>query len=327
MSYPPAEPALPFHLNNPTASKWVPKSLYPWGMFHGPLLRALISIDRTAANGASATMEILRHDVLFDQEKTPHFVLDPVTLDGAGQLVSFWSQEQLDPVCDFFPYKFETLKCFAAMPPAGTRIEGRIIVHEVTEKAVRCDLEVLDLAGSVLYRLENWEDRRFPQWKDLWAFRISPQKAFLSAATDELLGPNPGSGPTACCRLDRFPPGYLEASFGVWQKMLALLILSRRERESFYAIESDSQRSEWLVDRCVAKDAVRMLVQKVTGLSLFPADIEISGDVHRSPKVEGGWTVRLGVKPALIVGHIDGIAVAAAGIEPKDIARLASRFN
>ncbi len=325
--YPPAEPALPFHLNNPTVSKWVPKSLYPWGMFHGPLLRALISIDQTAANGASATMEILRHDVLFDQEKTPHFVLDPVTLDGAGQLVSFWSQEQLDPVCDFFPYKFETLKCFAAMPPAGTKIEGRIIVHEVTEKAVRCDLEVLDLAGSVLYRLENWEDRRFPQWKDLWAFRISPQKAFLSAATDELLGPNPGSGPTACCRLDRFPPGYLEASFGVWQKMLALLILSRRERESFYAIESDSQRSEWLVDRCVAKDAVRMLVQKVTGLSLFPADIEISGDVHRSPKVEGGWTVRLGVKPALIVGHIDGIAVAAAGIEPKDIARLASRFN
>jgi acyl transferase domain-containing protein len=326
-AWPAAEPALPFHLTNPHISKWVPNSLYPFGMFHGPLLRGVISVGNTAVDGASAAMEILPHDALLSGRKNPRFVLDPVTLDVVGQLTSFWSQEELDPACDFFPYTFESLKCFGAMPPVGTRVEGRILVREVTDKKVRCDLEVLDLSGSVLYRIENWEDRRFPQWRDLWSFRISPLNAYLSVPADDLIEPHVGQGPLACCRLDRFPPGYLEASFCVWQKMLGLLSLSRRERESFYAIQSDTARSEWLIDRFAAKDAVRMLVKKVTGVSLFPADIEISGDVRHMPKVEGSWSATLGVKPAVVVGRYSGAAVAVAGLDPEQVARVVSDFN
>ena len=109
--------------------------------------------------------------------------------------------------------------------------------------------------------------------------------------------------------------------------MLALLILSRRERELWYAIESDTGRSEWLIDRCVAKDAVRMLVQKLTGIALFPADIEISGDVRRSPKVEGGWTMRLAVKPFVRVALHNGTPLAVAGLDPEKVADIISRFE
>ncbi len=325
-AWPPAEPALPFHLNNPQVSKWVPGSLYPWGMFHGPLMRGMISVGNTAINGASAAMEILPHDGLLT-EKQPRFLLDPVTIDVVGQLTAFWSQEQIDPVCDVFPYSFENLKCFRPMPPVGTRVEGRILVRELTDKKIRCDLEVLDLSGSVLFRVESWEARRFPQSRDLFSFRISPLNANLSTPSDELIEPHAGQGPLACCRLDRFPPGYLEASFCVWQKMLGLLSLSRRERESFYSIQSDSARSEWLIDRIAAKDAVRMLVKKMTGVSVFPADIEISGDIRHRPKVEGSWSGRLGVKPAVVVGRHNGAAIAVAGIDPEQVARAASGFN
>jgi hypothetical protein len=109
--------------------------------------------------------------------------------------------------------------------------------------------------------------------------------------------------------------------------MLGLLSLSRRERESFYSIQSDTARSEWLIDRFAAKDAVRMLVKKMTGVSLFPADIEISGDVRHRPKVEGKWSEKLGVKPAVVVGRHNGATVAVAGLDPEQVERAVSGFN
>lgn len=314
-AYPAAPVALPFELEDSRPSKWTEGTLYPWGMFHGPRMRGVIRVDRTGKNGGTATMEILRHDLLLYGKPNARFVLDPVSLDAVGQISGFWSQEEVDPVCDLFPYRFERLQTFSAMPPVGTRVEGRVIIREITERDLRCDLEVLDLSGRVLYRVKDWTDRRFFQTKDLWDFRASPREGALSKLMPELLG-NAGPSVGLCVRLDCFPPGFLDASFGIWGKMLSGLILSRSEKQVWQSMSpTDPRRAEWLLVRCAAKDAVRLLMAQTRGVSLFPADIPIQTDAQGGLQVGGGWTTRLGLIPKVAVAFGGGQAMAVASLD------------
>ena len=247
------------------------------------------------------------------------FVLDPVSLDAAGQISGFWSQEQVDPVCDLFPYRFSRLQTFAAMPPVGTRIEGRVIIREITDRDLRCDLEVLDLSGRVLYRVEDWTDRRFFQSQDLWTFRASPRDGALSKPAPQLLGDGDVSQ-FSCVRLDCFPPGFLDASFGIWGKMLCGLMGTRAEKDVWQSMgtAADPRRAEWLLVRCVAKDAVRALVAQRRGVSLFPADIALHPDARGRMSVGGGWVRRLGIAPVVSAAYCDGQAIAVASLNPSD---------
>lgn len=313
--HPAPPPALSFELQGSKPSKWTEGTLYPWGMFHGPRLRGVTKIDASGTNGNTGTLEILRHDLLLYGKPDMRFALDPVTLDAVGQLISFWSQEQVDPHCDTFPYRFESVRYFAPMPPVGTQMEGRVIIREVTDRDIRCDLEVLLPSGQVLYSVKDWTDRRFPQPPDLWHFRVSPRDAAISKPTPELLGG--GHEGFSCVSLDRFPAGFLDASFGIWGKMLAGLILSRSEKAEWYSLSSaGARRAEWLLLRCAAKDAVRHLVNQKCGVALFPADITIRQDAQGQLQMTGGWATRLGLTPAVSASYHGGLAVAVASLNP-----------
>ena len=315
-SYPGPGTPLSVQLNGAKPSRWTPGTLYPQGMFHGPLMRGVISVEQSGKNGASATLEILSFDGLLREFPSATFLLDPLCMDAVGQLTAFWSQEQVDPYCDVFPYHFDEMECFTPMPPAGTRVEGRIWITHVGEREVRCDLEVLDRSGNLLLRIRGWEARRFQQSSDLWDYRICPRDSLLSKPSDEWIGASAAKESLACCRLDRFPPGFLETSFGVWLKMLALLSLGPRERETWAGMKAvDKRRIDWLLGRCCAKDAVRTLVRRHCGVALYPADIEIIPDAQGSPRVEGAWTKKLGVQPVVSISHSGGSAVALAALK------------
>jgi acyl transferase domain-containing protein len=315
-AYPAAPVPLGLNLQDPQSSKWTEGTLYPWGMFHGPLLRGVIRVDRTGTNGSTGTLEILRHDLLLSGKPDMRFVLDPVTLDAVGQMISFWSQEQVDPFCDTLPYRFDSVQYFAPMPAIGTRMEGRVIIRELGERDIHCDLEVLDPSGRVLYRVRDWTDRRFPQPPDLWHFRVSPHDTVISKPAPGLLGGQPGA---FCVRLDRFPLGFLDASFGIWGKMLAGLMLSRSERALWQSLSpADPRRSEWLFLRCAAKDVVRLLVDQSHGVKLCPADITVRIDASGRIHVSGGWVARLGVNPIVAAAYSGEQAVAVASLNPGD---------
>jgi phosphopantetheinyl transferase len=124
----------------------------------------------------------------------------------------------------------------------------------------------------------------------------------------------------ACCRLNGFPQEFFEASHGIWPKVLAYLTLSRKEREHWQSMRAvDKRRHEWLLGRCVAKDAVRLLVKKHRGVELSPADIEIVPDAYGRPQVEGAWMRRLGIHPVISISHSSGTAVALAAADANQL--------
>jgi len=107
----------------------------------------------------------------------------------------------------------------------------------------------------------------------------------------------------AGCRVDGLPQEFLESSHGIWLKSLAYLVLSRRERVAWEGMQAPPrERYDWLLSRCAAKDAVRMLIERF-GEQLCAADVEIVTDGSARATTAGAWKQRLGVNPAVALAH------------------------
>jgi hypothetical protein len=314
-------PPRPFVLENEKRSAWVPEQLYRTGMFHGALMQGAKSVERAGRNGASATLEVLPHTGLFAGDPRPVFLFDPVLLDAAGQAVAYWFWEAIEKGTDLFPYRVGGFHCYAAAPPAGTLLECRVVRRFESDKVIHSDIEVLDRAGKVYYRLENWETRRFPQPPRFLRLRIDPRGTYISTPWKEPIAAWSGRR-LACCRVEGLSQEFLESSHSVWLKTLAYLILSRRERAIWDNLQATpKQRYDWLLGRAAAKDAVRMLIQERSGEQLCAADVEILTDAAGGLVVEGAWKERLGVNPAVALAN-SGIAGAVAALDAEELAGI-----
>jgi len=325
--YPDPGPPRPFSLENEKRSAWIPEQLYRTGMFHGALMQGTKSVERAGRNGCSATLEALSHTPLFAGDAQPRFLFDPVLLDAAGQVVAYWFWEAIEKGTDLFPYRVGGFHCYAPAPPAGSLLECRVLRRFESDKVIHSDIEVLDRSGKVYYRLDNWETRRFPQPPRFLRLRIDPRATYIATPWKEPLAAIAGKPGVACCRVEDLPQEFLESSHGVWLKTLAYLVLGRRERAVWDAMQASAkERYDWLLGRCAAKDAVRMLIQERFGEQLCAADVEIVGDASSRLAVEGAWKQRLGVNPAVAIAN-PGVAGAVAALDAGDLAgiRLAVR--
>jgi hypothetical protein len=69
-----------------------------------------------------------------------------------------------------------------------------------------------------------------------------------------------------CCRLNDFSQDLFEAHGKIWKRALAHLVLSRREREAWHQLKGpENRRTEWLLGRLQAKDAIRLFLKNEHG--------------------------------------------------------------
>jgi acyl transferase domain-containing protein/phosphopantetheinyl transferase (holo-ACP synthase) len=308
----------PFSLQDEQPSRWTRHDLYARGMFHGPRFRGVEAMTRTGADGTCATMSVLpRHDLLRDDPE-PAFVTDPVLLDAAGQVVAFWVMERFDSRTDIFPYRLEALELDAGGLPPGTRVECRVRATAVSDDHVRSDIDLVDTAtGRRWCRFAGWEDRRFEVPRSLIELRCSPATAYVADAWDAPVAELPEAGGLACVRIAGFTEDLLDAHGGLWQKMLAHLVLSRQERDAWRQLEgTPRRRREWLLGRCAAKDAVRRLLARHGAPGIRPADVIVLADRQGRPEVHGAWKRRLGTDVAISISHKAGTIAAMAALGP-----------
>ncbi|HLY17737.1 MAG TPA: beta-ketoacyl synthase N-terminal-like domain-containing protein [Bryobacteraceae bacterium] len=314
--YPDPGPARPFVLENEKRSAWVSDQLYRTGMFHGYMMQGTRSVERTGRNGCSATLEVLPHAALFTGNPQPAFLFDPVLLDAAGQVVAYWFWEAIEKGTDLFPYRVGAFHCYAGAPPAGSLLECRVARRLENDSVIHSDIEVLDHAGKVYYRLDNWETRRFPQPPRFLGLRIDPRATHIATAWNK---PIEGRRGVACCRVEDLPQEFLESSHSVWLKTLAYLVLNRRERAVWENLQLPArQRYDWLLARCAAKDAVRTLIRERLGEQVCAADVEIAAD---GSSASGAWKQVLGVNPTVRMAN-SGIAGAVAALNAADLAGI-----
>lgn len=102
--------------------------------------------------------------------------------------------------------------------------------------------------------------------------------------------------------------------------VIADLILSPGEQEHWRSMRGvEKRRQEWLLGRCVAKEAVRLLLERDLNVYLPPAGIEIVPDPYGRPLVQCGAGPRpaAAAQVALSIAHSHGTAIALAILDPE----------
>jgi len=309
-AYPNAPAPRAVKLQNEHKSSWTPERLYTEGMFHGPAFQAVRAIARSGANGNVAQMQVLpRHEMIAGVPQ-PAFLTDPVILDAAGQVVAFWSQEELQPEGDIFPYWLGNLECYLPPQAPGTALECRVFAKQVGPEHIQSDIEIVDSAGRLQYRFTNWEDRRFLLPKALWRLRIAPPATLIAEPCAPPVPPSEADTALACCRVGDLHD-LLESSHGLWMKVLGNLVLNRTERDEWQALPPH-ERESWLLKRCAAKDAVRSLMKREYGLDLCPADVQIGLGARGRLEAKGNWSGQTNL--TVSVSWSNGTATAVAAL-------------
>ncbi len=269
-------------LSNPGLASLSDADLYRTCMFHKARLQGVKHLRQWSSDGIEADLEVLPSEEFFSQMRHPTFQLDPGLLDAAGQLVGYWISEQWGPEDSYcFPFHVDAIYQYVAPLSAGSAVLCRSALNFSSEHQIEANVELLDSTGQVISRIEGWKDicYQVPR-NNFYPCRIRPQSEYLSVPWMQV------ETGTICRLVTPFPENFLDTSWAIWKRMLAHLMLSQAEREYWYSLpDTGPRRTDWLLGRVAAKDAVRQWAQQVLGIKLAPVDVEIYATETGKPYV------------------------------------------
>ena len=309
--YPAPVPATGLVLTSERACRHAAEGMYEEGlMFHGPRFRGVDSLDRSGENGLTGHLRVLPRADLFASTATPRLLLDPVLLDCVGQLLGYWAAERLSSGYVIFPFRVGALDIHGEAPDVSERVRCDVEIREVAPRRIQATHTVFAPDGRPWLRLSDWEDWRFFWPREFYDCSRDPKRHVLTIPWELPLARLSRPHRLACQRLESTP----ETDLTIVTSLMPRLILSGSELRQWKALATPrKRRSEWILGRAVAKDAVRQILKSEHGLELYPADVEIAYDEDGRPfaHIPGGRDER--AMPDLSIAHSDGCAVALAG--------------
>ncbi|WP_259316096.1 type I polyketide synthase [Capillimicrobium parvum] len=289
-------------------SPWPPDELYRHGMFHGPAFRGVAELTGIDAQAITGRLRGLPADTV----PSRGLILDPVLLDAAGQLIGFWAAAQMGRGFTVFPFEIEEVRVHGEALEAGADVEARAAVAYDGGADLTADIRLTAPDGGLHAVLRGWRDLRFRLPERFFDLRLDPSATFLGDALEPAATGLPADGTAAAVLVEELPDAFLLAHGQIWMRVLAHLILGRRERAVWRdLVGSDRRRADWLRGRAAAKDAVRTLLRH-RGIEAFPADVEILPGAHGAPIVHPAWPGAQGEPPVVSITHSGEVAIGAA---------------
>jgi acyl transferase domain-containing protein/phosphopantetheinyl transferase len=310
-----------FPLNHPKPSRFVLGNLYTTGMFSGPSFQAVLSIDTRGQDGLIATLKTPNRDRLFSFNSSPQFVIDPILLDGAGQLLAHWNAEASAKGFNLFPYKVDALHLYGPSPSTSQEVEGRLRIKPISENQLRAHIDLLEPGGRMLARIIGWEVRSFELPGTFYGMRFGAPPV-LGEVWDAPLAFFKKKNCYECRLLRAFSEDLLLGHGKIWLKALAYQVLSASERKVWRQADwTDKYRMHWLLVKTAVKDAVCNLLKKKYDVEFLPADVEIESDASGRITLKGVWEEGDISSPSVSVSLAGNIAVAFAadGSEAIDV--------
>lgn len=277
-TYAPAPPPsqLPSQAMRP--SHWGDADLYRTGMFHGPMFQSVKHICGHMPDAIEADARVPDTSRFFANHAAR--LLTPVALlDAVGQLVAYWyAENHLTTDFNSFPFHIDRITLFAPPPVSGQNIKLRGKWRESGPGQLEGGCDIITDAG-LLARVEGMRERVWGNipYPSYYRCRVDPRTNMLS----EPWAPLPG---IIARRVKSLPASFLNDSFAIWKRALAHLMLGARERSHWYGLP-EGLRTQWLLGRIAAKDAVRQWANERFGLQLAPVDVEILPDRLGKPLV------------------------------------------
>ena len=312
-----------FDLGKLKSSKPADADLYRTIMFHGPRFQGVKHLHECGEQGIEAELQVIASNNFFRHIEQPVFQIDASLLDAAGQLIGFWEAAEHDEK-DFiaFPFQIQSFHQYQPPLPPGSLVLCRALIHYVSQRQISASFDFLDQTGRVIARLEGWQDRYFSLPSNYCQCRLYPQTTYLS---EPWMQAETG---LMCRRIEPFPEEFFDSAWGIWKRILAHLILNAEERDFWYKLpEKGPRRSDWLLGRAAAKDAIRQWALQNFNIELAPVDIEILSTKSGKPLVRCPALEALGPLPDISISHSHGYVVAAVAKPNARIGIDVERFD
>lgn len=252
-------------------------------MFHGPAYHGVNRLGPMADDGIRAELVALP--------------ARGATLDNVGKLVAYWVMEQRGWGESAFPIGIDRIDFFGAELPDGTILEADVRITAFNGDKVKANGDLFLTDGTHWCHIEGWQAHIFAGDD-----RVSPVLRFPRY----YLAAEPQPGGWMLLR-ERWPTGAA-------RDMVARRYLSQAERQEYERQNLREQRT-WLLNRIVAKDAVRRWLAD-RDIQAFPIEVgvttEADGRITVASPHLGDHDLRVAV------AHVEwlSVAVLAEGVDP-----------
>jgi len=303
-----------------------PENLYQTNtMFHGPRMQSVVNLISVSKKQILA--RINGRDALhwLEHRHGANFITNPLLLDNATQPVLYHLFEHNQQADALLPFLIDSLEIFTDL----NSLRGEIYVFAqlvaVSQRGTEANVQLLSDDGLVLAQFNTICSRRIVL-DDVWQklvhqpdaillSQVSPVESTSSTSTftatqiESIRKQLPQSDSLAFASLNQncLPEDDVTLT---WCLDYVLHHSEIRSVERF--LKNNQRRREFILGRIAAKEAVRQLIWKVSGINLLPADIIVGSFENGQPFVHGECFNAVGFIPLISIAHKDGTVLAVA---------------
>ena len=314
---------LPSLLNEGRAPNITSENLYKTTtMFHGPRMQSVVNLLNVSKKQILA--RIAGRDAIhwLEHKHGANFITNPLLLDNATQPVLYHLFEHDQQADALLPFLIDSLEIFADL----NNLRGEIFVFAqliaVSQRGTEANVQLLSDDGLVLARFNTICSRRIVL-DEVWQKLVhNPEAILLSqienrSANDVITAthlesireqlPQPDYLALACLNQNCLPED--DATL-TWCLDYVLHHSEIRSVERF--AKNNQRKREFILGRIAAKEAVRQLVWKLSGVNLLPADIVVNAFENGQPFVHGECFNAVGFIPLISIAHKNGCVISVA---------------
>jgi hypothetical protein len=266
-------------------------------LFHGPLLHCVSKIHAVGENGLIGEVRLLQTGNLFRSTTEPELLTHPSFMDGVAQLMVVWSMSK---ECQALPIGIDTIEIYRPIPEPGQSLPIYLQITKKSYKTISINLEIHDGDGNVWMRIKNWKYWIFYHNSLMKDFIRLPEKFFASRAF-------PGS-----------PKGTVGREISIEDlkdvdlDWLARTVLHTDEMHKLKELKKNVlQMKAWLLERLVAKDAVRQWIAAETSDGMMhPASFCLETDLNNTLSVKSNSVMTIMPKVTKSRSKDHAIAIA-----------------
>jgi phosphopantetheinyl transferase len=272
---------------------------------HGPRFAVITRLLGMTDSTIVGEMTLRSPAELFTDPPPGSTLIDPVLLDGVGQLMGY---KLLLEEWRIYPLRLGKLTRHGPTPPPGSKVRVVIRFRKLDGRFAEMDADVIGPDGKVWLRIEKWKT-----WRLLWTQKLA--EFARHPRNHSVCVPWPVHNADAVCA--RLQPSVFGEINADW---VARYCLVGQEWETYRR----QPRFDWLLGRIAIKDAVRDWYLKQLGTHLLHLEIEIGNHPSGAP-----YLVRPQVEGlALSISHLEddafGLAAMARGVGI-DVAKIEER--
>lgn len=309
---PPPVPFVPSPLTRPRYVHWSGREIYPAMLSCGRRLRGITFAQTWGEEGLDYSVGVFPASGAVAAAAYPIWAVNPMLLHAIASGFELWRSQERFPGAFALPLRMRRLEVLGATPAEGAELNCYMRLTGVTPQSHLCDIAVTGGDGNVVYSISGWEEQTERVPKEYCQLMLQPANSFL---TQKLTRESYGSPDTdvASAFITDIQYPLFERNEALWLKIMSHLILNDAERRVIADMKgSVARRTEWLIGRLAAKEAVRRFLREFYQARWNDADVQICPNPDGKPVAIGDWRRFLVTKIDIAIAHTAQFVVALA---------------